>query len=284
MSGVAIVTSSAADLTDDLARSHGIAVVPSLVSFGAETFHAGLDLTTDGFWDRMQAPDVPFPTTAPPPPGAFAEAYADAFDTGATAVVSVQMGADMSATVNSARVAASLTPEREIHVVDTRSASMATGLLALVAAEMAELGVSASEIADVITRRSDGDVSLYAALASDEYIRRGGRLASPADLAAPDAARPIITIADGKVEVAMVADRPAEAQARLVDLLTPKRAQRVAIVYSPPADAEQFRVALLDRLPRRLDPARVTVCPIGQTIGPHVGPGAIGGAVLTAAG
>jgi len=282
VSGVAIVTSSAADLTDELAAAHGIAVVPSIVTFGDETFRAGIDLTTDDFWARMQGPDAPVPTTAPPPPGAFVEAYEAAFAGGAEAIVSVQMGGDLSSSVNSARVAADLTPEREIHVVDTRSVSMATGILAVLAAEMAELGVSASEIARVVERRAADDVHLYAALSSDAYLRRGGRLADPKVPDQSNGSLPIITIRDGRVEVVALAHRPAEARARLLDLLTTGRVQRLAILHSPPAPVTGFRDELLDRLPRGLDPARVTSSPVGVTNGPHVGPGALGGAVLTA--
>ena len=64
MSHVAIVTDSASDLPPDVAAAQAITVVPLVVSFGAESFRPNVDLTTDAFWERMTAPDAPFPTTA----------------------------------------------------------------------------------------------------------------------------------------------------------------------------------------------------------------------------
>src|SRR6188472_74991 len=60
---VAIVTDSASDLPPDVAARDAIAVVPLVVSFGAESFRSGVNLSTDEFWVRMTSPDSPFPTT-----------------------------------------------------------------------------------------------------------------------------------------------------------------------------------------------------------------------------
>ena len=64
MGRVAIVTDSAADLPADRAAAAGITIVPLEVTFGSERLLAGVDLTVDAFWQRMVAPDSPFPTTA----------------------------------------------------------------------------------------------------------------------------------------------------------------------------------------------------------------------------
>ena len=50
MTRVAIVTDSASDLPHEEAAAAGIAVVPLIVNFGAETYKAGVDLSVDEFW------------------------------------------------------------------------------------------------------------------------------------------------------------------------------------------------------------------------------------------
>ena len=75
MSHVAFVTDSASDLPPDVAAAQGITVVPLVVSFGPESFRPDVDLTTDQFWERMTAPDAPFPTTAAASPGDFLTAF-----------------------------------------------------------------------------------------------------------------------------------------------------------------------------------------------------------------
>ena len=141
MARVAIVTDSTADLPPAVAAAHGIRVVPLFVRFGDAEFRAGVDLSTDEFWARMLAPDAPFPTTAAAAPGTFRETFEACFADGAEAVVCITIGSKLSATFKSADLGAGMLPDREIHVVDSTTASMGTGLLVLLAAEMAEAGL-----------------------------------------------------------------------------------------------------------------------------------------------
>src|SRR5206468_4087108 len=61
---IVFVTDSASDLDAAVATAAGIRIVPLAVTFGSDTYRAGLDLTTAEFWTRMTAPDAPFPKTA----------------------------------------------------------------------------------------------------------------------------------------------------------------------------------------------------------------------------
>ena len=202
MSAVAIVTDSASDLPPDLAGSLGIRVVPLVVRFGTHEFQAGVDLSAEDFWTRMLAPDAPFPTTAAPAPGAFAEAYAGAFAAGAASIVCVTIGSRLSGTFASAELAAKEHPGREIHVVDSMSASMGVGHLATLGVELAAAGLPAAEVAATLRARA-ADLDIFVALDTLEYLRRGGRL-SPARAAIGTllSVKPIVTVVDGLVETA----------------------------------------------------------------------------------
>ena len=147
MGRVAIVTDSAADLPADRAGAAGITIVPLEVTFGSERLLAGVDLTVDAFWQRMVSPDSPFPTTAAASPGQFQAAFEAAFAGGADAVVCVDVAEGLSATIKSARIARDLMADREIHVVNSRSASMGVGILAELGARLAAEGRPAAEIA-----------------------------------------------------------------------------------------------------------------------------------------
>ena len=91
MSHVAIVTDSASDMDPARAAARGITIVPLEVTFGSESFKAGVDLSTDQFWQRMTAPDAPFPKTAASSPGDFKAVYDAAFAAGADAIVSIHV-------------------------------------------------------------------------------------------------------------------------------------------------------------------------------------------------
>jgi len=279
VSRVAIVTDSASDLPADQAQAAGITVVPLLVSFGDREYRAGVDLSDTGFWDQLTAPDAPFPKTAAAAPGTFRETFERLLADGADEVVYVGVGSKLSATIASANVAREMLSERSIHVVDSTSASMGIGLLALEAAEMAGRGAAAAEIVETLVRRRN-DVKLYVALETLEYLKRGGRI-SPARAAIGNvlSVKPIITVEDGVVETA---DRPrtrGKARARLLELLAALQPKRVAILHGRTEDIEEFaaELARLTGFPR----ADMTMHLIGASVGPHVGPGAYGAVTLT---
>src|SRR5690349_1427179 len=109
---VAIFTDSASDIDPAVAAGLGIRVIPLLVTFGSETFKAGEELSTAAFWERMVAPDAPFPKTAASSPGEFKDAYEAAFDDGADAIVSIHVAGALSGTIKSAQIARDMLPDR----------------------------------------------------------------------------------------------------------------------------------------------------------------------------
>jgi len=277
---VAIVTDSASDLPPDVARETGITVVPLIVSFGEESFKAGVELSTDAFWARTLAPGAPFPTTAAASPGDFHTTFQACFDRGADAIVSVNVGSELSGTIKSARIGRDMLPDREIHVIDSRSASMAVGMLAEMAAEMAAAGETASAIAAELERRI-ADIDLYLTLDTLEYLKKGGRI-SPATAAIGGllSFKPIITVREGKVETAERVRTRGRAIERTIELLTQHPIERLAVLYTPGAEFESFRDAVVARAPGGVDPGRISVAIVGPSVGPHLGPACVGAVVL----
>jgi DegV family protein with EDD domain len=282
VSRVAIVTDSASDLPPAAASAAGIEVVPLVVTFGSQTYKAGVELSTDEFWRRMTAPDAPFPTTAASAPGDFKAAYERCFAAGAEAIVSVHVAGTLSGTIKSAEIARTMLPDRDIRIVDSGSASMGQGILAELGAEMAAGGSHADEIAAVLDDRK-ADLDLYVALDTLAYLKKGGRISgAQAAIGTLLSVKPIITIREGLVHTADKPRTRGKARERVLDLLTQRPLERLAVLYGPPADGESFRRELLSRLAGKLDPARVSIQPIGPSVGPHVGPGCVGGVVLYA--
>jgi len=282
VSRVAIVTDSASDLPPAAAAAAGIAIVPLIVSFGAQTFKAGVDLSTEQFWQRMTAPDAPFPTTAASAPGEFKAVYDKAFADGADAIVSIHVAGSLSATVKSAEIAKGMLPNREIHIVDSGSASMGEGILAQIGAEMAATGASAAEIARVLDDRKK-DLDLYVALDTLEYLKKGGRISGArAAIGTLLSVKPIITIRDGAVETADKPRTRGKARERTIELLVRRPIERLAVLFTPPADAESFRDEVVARAGSQLDRKNISYQPVGASVGPHIGPGCLGAVVLYA--
>lgn len=280
MPRVAVVTDSASDLPPEVAASSGITVVPLIVSFGPESYKAGTELPTDEFWRRMTAPDAPYPTTAASSPGDFKTAYERLLAEGAEAIVSIHPAGTLSGTLKSAQVARGLLADREIHVIDSGSASMGQGMLALMAVRAAAAGASAREVAEHVTDRAR-DLDLYVAIDTLDYLKKGGRISGPqAAIGNFLSVKPIITIRDGAVHTADKPRTSGKARARVIELLTQRPIEQLAVLYTPPADGTAFRDEVLARATGSLDPATVTFQPVGASVGPHLGPGCVGGVVL----
>lgn len=280
MGRVAIVTDSTADLADDVVAASGIRVVPLYVTFGERQFRSGVDLSMDEFWDRMLAPDAPFPTTAAASPGGFVSAFRDAFADGAEAVVCVTVGSRISGTFKSAEVARGELAGREVHVIDSASASLGVGLLVVLACELAAAGHSAADVAAALRARVP-DVELFVALDTLEYLRKGGRLsAARAAIGTVLSVKPIITLRDGLVEIVDKPRTRARARERVIELLAASPVERIAFLHTRTPGIDAFREEVLARLPAGVEPAHVSTSLVGPSIGPHVGPGILGAVVL----
>jgi len=275
---VAFVTDSASDLDPAEAEAAGIEIVALSVTFGDESFRAGEDLSKAEFWERMTAPNAPFPKTAASSPGEFKAVYDRVFAEGADAIVSIHVSGKLSGAMKSAEVAKGLLPDREIHLVDSQGASMAEGILAYLGIEMAKLGVSAEEIARVLNDRAS-DLRMYVSLETLEYLKKGGRISgAAAAIGGLLSVKPIIAVADG---VVTTPDKPrtrAKSRERCIELICERPIERLAILHTMAPDVEEFTAEVIRR--SGVDPSKVSTEIVGASVGPHLGPGCLGAAVL----
>jgi len=280
MGGVAIFTDSASDLTPEDAAAAGIRVVPLIVTFGSDSYKAGVDMTTEAFWDRMTAPDAPFPTTAASSPGDFRDAYEAAFAEGFDAIVSIHVASTLSGTIKSAQVAKEMLPDREIHIVDSLGASMAEAILARMAVAMAGEGRAAAEIAAALEARVP-DLRMYVALETLEYLKKGGRISGArAAIGTLLSVKPIIAVEHGVVDTADRVRTRAKARERLIELITARPIERLEVLHTLTPDVEAFRDEVVARATGSLDRTSVAIGLVGASVGPHLGPGCLGAAVL----
>jgi fatty acid-binding protein DegV len=66
---------------------------------------------------------------------------------------------------------------------------------------------------------------------------------------------------------------------RLIELVIERPIERLSILHSETPDIEAFRSELLTYIPD-VDPGSVSIELVGPSVGPHVGPGCVGAAIL----
>lgn len=198
-----IVTDSNAQLTPEMVASADVRVVPLSVVIDGVEFFEGVDLSTDDFYTRLAAgADV---STSQPSPGAIAEVYAALEREGCREIVSIHVGAELSGTVNSARLAADLV-SAEVHVVDTGQTSFSVGCAVLAAAE-ARAAHAGVELVVGAADRTSAEVRNVFVMGGLDLARASGRVDVSDELTALEELPeiPVMTFERGELTVLGVA-------------------------------------------------------------------------------
>ena len=279
MSKIKIVVDSAADIPPDLAQKHDIRVVPDYINFGDQSFaDDGVSLTRQQFYERL-AQATELPTTAAPPPGMGAKIFEEAL-TNADHVIAFAVASKLSGIYNGMVVAANAVAPEKITVIDSGYLTMAQGWLAIAAAEAAEKGSSVDDIKSLISEMRTR-VRLYAVLDTLEYLRRSGRVGwAQASVGALLQIKPIIDVREGDVNTAGRV-RTFEKAIREVADIAHREAplERLTVLHSyNPERGQRLMEMVQDIAPKEY----LNMVDITPAIGTHVGPNAIGLALIKA--
>jgi DegV family protein with EDD domain len=272
---VAIVADSSADLSDALLDRHRIALVPLQVLFGDTVFRDRVGLRPEAFYARLRTARE-LPTTSQPTPADFVQIFRSALEE-ADDVVAVLLSGALSGTLQAGVAAARAAGLDRVRFVDSRTASLGLGLLALRGAELAEAGWGADAIVADLERVRQRSGVLITVDTYENLIRSGRVSRGRAWVGNMLDVKPILSL-DGEGRVVPV-DRVRGREAvfrRVLTLLdarlTPRPAVvRFGVVHAEAAEvAERVRAALIAAYrPRDCFVALAT-----GVLGTHVGPGA----------
>jgi DegV family protein with EDD domain len=276
---VSIVTDSACDLPDAALERHGVTVVPLRLMIGEETFLDRITITPAEFQRRLREGGV-VPRTSQPPPADFREVYR-ALASHGSPVLGVHLSSGLSGTFNAARTAAASLRGEEglaaIEAIDSKSVSVAQGLVVLEAAKAAADGKTLAEV-EAIVRRASARARILATTPSLDFLVRGGRVRGVQGIVARALGiLPIITVdAEGKA----VRGGAARGFSRACRGLVAKALAGTRDVPAPtfgiahfeaPELADQIAKELLSRHPG----ADHFVVEVAPALAAHVGPGAV---------
>lgn len=276
---IKIVTDSTADIPPELATELGITTIPLYVQFGSESLRDRVDITEDNFYTRLQNGPV-HPTTAQPSPQDFADAF-DRITKGADGIVAVHLSGKLSGTISSALQGAKMMKKPvPMEIVDSTYTSMATGLVALAAAQAAKAGHDLQSVA-AAARDSVGKIDLLVLFDTLKYIARGGRIGrAKALMGSVLNVKPLLDIQNGEfVPVGQVRNRGKGVE-RLVERVknAGSRIAELAVIHSTTPDEAQ---ALAKRLTEFVSADKIHIARFGPVLGVHGGPGVLAVAFRT---
>ena len=269
---VAVVTDSTSYLPRGWASELGIGIVPVQVIVAGQPF----DETDDDQALRVAEALAAWQpvTTSRPSPARFLRAYEAAVASGAEEVVVATLSASMSATYESALMAAKEF-DHPVRVVDSRSIAMGLGFAVLSGAEAARQGRDGEQVAAVIEDRARTS-SVYFYVDTLEYLRRGGRVsAARAAVGQALQVKPLLTVDDGHVVRLEQVRTAGRALSRLEELAVAAAGAGDAEVAVQHLEARERADDLAKRLRARLPGVTVVECEVGGVVGAHVGPGMV---------
>lgn len=194
---IIISSDSTCDLSKELIDRYNIRILPLGVTLGDNIYRDGVDVTPDDIYAHV-AKTGQLPKTSAVNMAENADFFAELTKDG-SAVIHFTISASMSATYNNARVAAE--DFEDVYVVDSKNLSTGSGLLVLAAAEMAQQGMEAREIAQKVSAMADC-VDASFVVDNLEYLVKGGRCSAVAAFGANLLQlKPCICVKDGAMGV-----------------------------------------------------------------------------------
>lgn len=274
---IRIVTDSTCDLPQETIRKYDIRVVPLYINVGDKGYLDGVEITREEFYRNL--PTYPaHPTTAVPSPEKFRAVYDALAREGATEILSIHISVALSAVVDVARAAVQEFKTVPVTVFDSRQLSLGTGFLVETAAQWAAQGKAMGEILAALNEQIKRS-HVFAALDTLEFLKRSGRMNGiVAGLGTFLQLKPILTMYDGKPGAERVRTRERAMQRLLEMLHDVGELERIAIVHThSPGRVAELREQAVHLLPE----GEILTMDITPVIGAHIGPGAVGFAVVS---
>lgn len=271
-----IFTDSTADLSKEIIEKYDISVIPLYVTIEDQSFIDGVDLTTDVLYELVEKTKT-LPKTSAPTFINYITMFKPWLEEGYD-ILYVGLSSKLSSTLQTAQLVANEYGEGRIFVIDSLNLSTGIGLLVLEAAELAQQGMGAVSISQIITQSAQRIRSSFI-IDTLKYLHMGGRCTSLQMIASSILKiRPRIIVKDGGM---IVGEKYRGKRKGCLDQFyqdhvrdgTQVDTKRVFVTHSLcQEDAEYFKKRLEDEL--NID--EIIITEAGTVISSHCGPGTIG--------
>jgi len=273
MEKIAIVTDSTADLPLSYYEENNVQMVPLTVRFEEKSFKDWIDINPKEFYQRMRDSDI-LPKTSQPSVAQFAQVYQELAGE-AEQIVSIHLSSELSGTVQAAEMARDMA-NVPVTVIDTKSASLGTGLIVDAAVRAKRAGLSAEEVIKK-GREATDRIKIVFLVGTLKYLHLGGRIGkAQALLGSMLSIKPILTLNEGVVtpykKVKGLKKAYSEMKSFFLQNVTGKGALYAVFAHADCLDEMQRLREMIKSETRNA--AALIESEIGSVIGTYVGPGA----------
>jgi len=270
---VNLIVDSTTDLNE--AIQDRFTVVPLTVHFGDQEYIDGITITNREFYEKLIESDV-MPSTSQATPAAFEALFEKVAAAGESAVV-LTLSSQFSGTYQSAMIAAG--EYENIFVVDTESVAIGAGILAELALQLADAGMSAQQIADTLEQEKK-NIRIVALVDTLEYLKRGGRVSKTVAFAGGLLnIKPVLSVVAGQIHMLGKARGSKQGNNLLVQEIEKAGgvdfSKPVLLGYTGLTDVYLQKYIKDSKFLWEEGTDRLNTTIIGSVIGTHAGPGAV---------
>lgn len=272
---VAIVTDSVANLTPETLAEHDIYVIPQILNWEGQSLLDQIDITTAEFYARLpKSKDLP--KTSQPAPGQFTEHFMKVAE-GADSIVAVFVSSALSGTIQSAHLGAEAMGDYPIEIVDSRSASLGQGLLAVAAARYAAEGHDHRAVAEHV-RELVPRMRVMFVVDTLEYLHKGGRIGGAKRLVGSVLSiKPVLHLENGQIEPLASVRTKSKAIAHMLEVvlgeMKGKQHIHAGVIHAAAPDEAAY---IVEQVKAAVRPEELLVNELTPVIGANVGPGIVG--------
>ncbi len=274
-SRVAVAVDSTAFIPPELVAKYNIHVIPQCLIWEGTTLLDGVDITPDEFYERLGTAKE-LPTTSQPSAGEFHEFFSRLAETN-DSIVGVFISEYLSGTIASAKTAAEMMPDFPIEIVDSRSASMGLGFIALEAARAVEKGLSHVEAAQAARALVPITHAIFV-VDTLEFLHRGGRIGGAQRLLGSMLSiKPVLHLDDGRIEPLVSVRTKRKAIERMLEIVADdtrgKGPLHASVIH---AAAQDEATKFLEQVRDLLKPVELLTSELSPVVGTNTGPGLVG--------
>jgi len=171
---IGLVTDSTCDLPPELIKKYNIQVVPIVIQVGEKSYLDQVEIKPKDFIHILETSNQKL-STSQPPPAFFTEAY-NKIALKYESIISLHISEKLSGTIQGARTGCKdMKYSNKIHIVDSKTSSVALGLLAAEAAQLIQERFNLEEIINRLKIAAD-NVKIFISIPTLKYLMRSGRL------------------------------------------------------------------------------------------------------------